>query len=218
MIALLARQSANSGAIDAVLAALERLRLPASAVLPFAGRLGGARALAAIDAGLASPDRETRAAAIEGLCNWPDAAVCDRLESLAPGLLHDPESRTTGQRVLKAFVRVATLKSERPEAETLAMLRAAMAAAADSPADDRGYILERTAAAVRSMDAVEWIAGHLDDPAVRQPACRALVSLAHHRTLRQPNRPRFEELLGRVRELTDDPAVAVRAERYTLGL
>jgi HEAT repeat protein len=217
-IALLARQSANSGAIDAGLVALERPGLPASAVLPLAGRLGGARALAAIDVGLSSPDRETRAAAIEGLCNWPDAGVCDRLESLARSLRQEPESQITVQRVLKAYVRVVSLKSERPEAETLALLRAAMVAAADSSADDRGYILERTAAAVRSMDAVEWIAGHLDDPAVRQSACRAIVTLAHHRTLRQPNRQRFEELLGRVRELADDPAIAIRAERYTLGL
>jgi hypothetical protein len=98
------------------------------------------------------------------------------------------------------------------------MLEQAMDLAADSPAEDRGYILERTAAAVRSMDAVEWIASYLDEPSLAQAACRALVELAHHRSLRQPNKDRFDTILNRVATTTTDPAIADRARRYGLGL
>ena len=128
------------------------------------------------------------------------------------------ERQSLGRKALRAYVRVVTLKSERPAAQTLAMLEQAMDLAADGPAEDRGYILERTAAAVRSMDAVEWIASYLDEPSLAQAACRALVELAHHRSLRQPNKDRFDTILNRVATTTTDPAIADRARRYALGL
>ena len=45
-----------------------------------------------------------------------------------------------------------------------------MALAADDPAGDREHVLERTAAAVRSMDPMKWIADVTTDPvmAVRE--------------------------------------------------
>jgi hypothetical protein len=113
---------------------------------------------------------------------------------------------------------VITLKNKRTAAETLALLQGAMQLAAAGPADDRGYILERTAAAVRSMEAVEWIAANLDDPAVAQAACRAVLELAHHRYLRQPNKDRFDPILDRVATVATDPALADRARRYKMGL
>jgi hypothetical protein len=67
-----------------------------------------------------------------------------------------------------------------------------------------------------------WIAGYLDggDPAAAEPqaACRALVTLAHHRGLRQPNAERFDVILDRVAAVTRDPALADQAARYKAGL
>lgn len=204
--------------VSIVIAALDRRSLTADDSLPLLGRLGGPAALGRLEAGFASSDPRIRDAAIRGLCNWPNADVSDRLLAIARDALPEEGRRSVGQRALRSYVRVITLKSERPDAETLALLRDAMELAATVPADDRGYILERTAAAVRTMEAVEWISGFLDEPAVAQAACRALVDLAHHRFLRQPNKSRFDPLLDRVAATSTDPVVADRARRYKLGL
>jgi len=52
-----------------------------------------------------------------------------------------------------------------------------MALAADGPAGDREYVLERTAAAVRSMDAVKWIADVTTDPVMAVRAKRYKLAL-----------------------------------------
>lgn len=218
MIAAVAKHASSGDPTGSVISALDRRNAATALTLPLIGRLGGDAALARLDDGLRSSDSATRAAAIDGLCNWPNASVADRLLTLCSQLLPQPESHARGRQALRAYVRVVSLKSERSAEETLALLQAAMALAADGPAGDREYVLERTAAAVRSMDAVEWIAAYLDDPSVAQAACRAIVTLAHHRTLRQPNSKRFGELLDRVADVTTDPVMAVRAKRYTLGL
>ncbi len=213
--------SSGEAAADAgpiVIAALEQRGVAASDALPLIGRLGGPAALAKLEAGLASSDAGVRDAAVRGLCNWPNADVSHRLLAIARDALPLDDRRAIGQRALRSYVRVITLKSARPAAETLALLQDAMVLAATGPADDRMYVLERTAAAVRSMEAVEWIAGFLDDPSVAQAACRALVELAHHRFLRQPNKSRFDPILDRVAATSTDPTVADRARRYKLGL
>ncbi len=179
--------------------------------LPLLGRLGGAEARRRIDAGLAHADPSVREAAVRALCNWPDAAVADELLAMARG----DENRTYRRWALRAFVRVASLKSNRPEADTVAMLQEAMRLAEHD--EDRGLVLER-AGNVRTMEAVEWIAPHLDNPAVAQAACRALVELAHHRFLRHPNMDRFRPILQRIAAIADDPFVADRAARYEQGL
>jgi HEAT repeat protein len=179
--------------------------------LPLLGRLGSAASLSRIEAAMESDDRSLREAAVRALCNWPNAEVADQLLELAT----DSDSAAYRRWALRAFVRVITLPEARPEAETLAMLQRAMGLAKRD--EDRRLILER-AATVRTMEAVAWIAEHLDDPAVAQAACKSIVELAHHRFLRHPNLKQFDPILKRVAEVADDPAVAQRARRYRLGL
>ena len=179
--------------------------------LPLLGRLGGAEARKRIDAGLASSDAAVREAAVRALCNWPSADVADQLLALAK----EDENKTFKRWALRAFIRVVSLKSERPEAQTLALLQEAMRLAEND--EDRQLVLER-AGNVRTMEAVDWIAGYLDNPALTQAACRALVELAHHRFLRHPNMDRFRPLLKRIAAISKDPAVVERATRYEQGL
>ena len=68
------------------------------------------------------------------------------------------------------------------------------------------------------MDAVDWIAGYLEQPELSQAACSSLVELAHHRFLRQPNMQRFKPILQQVSEISEDKEVVERAKRYQLGL
>lgn len=216
------RDEAAQQSAKIVLAAIDNAKLDAAVALPLVGRLGGPEPLARIEAALGSSDPATREAGIEGLCNWPTPDVADRLRKIAEESLADPAARPRGRRALRAHVRLISLPSDRPADATLASLQSAMKLAAAGDAEDRAFVLERTAAVVRSMPAVEWIAGYLDagDRAAVEPqaACRALVALAHHRGLRQPNAERFDAILDRVAEITADPALADRARRYKAGL
>jgi HEAT repeat protein len=216
------RSDAGQHSAMIVLAAIDQADLDKKLMLPLVGRLGGPEPLARIDAALEAGDPAIREAAIEGLCNWPTADVADRLRAIAEESLADPAARQRGRRALRAHVRVISLPSERPAADTLASLKQAMTLAAAGDPEDRAFVLERTAAVVRTMPAVEWIAGYLDaadrSAAEPQAACRALVALAHHRGLRQPNADRFDPILDRVAEVTTDPALADRARRYKAGL
>lgn len=179
--------------------------------LPLLGRLGGKKTLEIVTAAMQSDDAELKAAGVRALCNWPDASVADRLLSLAE-TSKDNSHRTWA---LRAYVRVVTLKSNRPESETLEMLQKAMTlAAADA---ERRLIIER-AAAVRTIDSLRWITPYLDDPALNQAACMATVELAHHRFLRTPNRAEFAAALQKVVKIANDPQVVERAKRYLLGM
>jgi HEAT repeat protein len=206
------KQPAGADRAEPVLKALSSVDLTHSALhLPLLGRLGGPQALKIIDAALRSDDAPVREAAVQGICNWPDASVADRLFALAA----DTGNRASQQRALRAYVRVITLPSDREEDQTLRMLQSAMQLA--DRAEDRQLILTR-ASTVRTMAAVEWIAEFLEQAELAQAACESLVELAHHRFLRQPNMDRFRPILQRVSQISDNAEVVERAKRYQLGL
>ncbi len=206
------KQPAGTDRAGPVLKALSGVDLARSSLhLPLLGRLGGPQSLKIIDAALASDDAAVREAAVRGLCNWPDASVAERLIALAG----DSKNTAYQQRALRAYVRVITLPSDRGDDQTLRLLQSAMQLAGKD--EDRQLILTR-ASTIRTMDAVEWIAGYLDQPELAQSACESLVELAHHRFLRQPNMDRFKPLLQRVSQISQNPDVVDRAKRYQLGL
>ena len=179
--------------------------------LPVLGRLGGVKCLAIIEGSLGSSDAPTREAAVRALCNWPNAEVADKLFKLAS------ESGNGAHRTwaLRAYIRVTSLKSDRPDAETLAMLQKAFKLA-DRP-DEKRLAIER-ASAVRTQETVNWLAPMLDDPELAQAACVSIVELAHHRFLRHPNMDLFRPILEKVGKISKDPAIVERAKRYRLGL
>jgi len=206
------KQSAGADRAGPVLKALSGVDLTRSAMhLPLLGRLGGPQSLKIIDAALTSDDASVREAAVRGICNWPDASVAERLIALAG----DSKNSAYQQRALRAYVRVITLPNDRGDDQTLRLLQSAMQLA--GKAEDRQLILTR-ASTIRTMDAVDWIAGYLDQPELAQTACESLVELAHHRFLRQPNMDRFKPLLQRVSQISQNPDVVDRAKRYQLGL
>jgi HEAT repeat protein len=197
---------------ELVLASLDKA--PPSAApkyLPVLGRLGGAKALEMIERSLNSPDAAVQEAAVRALSNWPNAEVAGKLLDLAK----TSENRSYRLWALRAYIRVVSLKSERPEAETLAMLQNAFQLA--DGAAEKCLAIER-ASTVRTMEAVTWIAGFLDDPELAQAACGSIVELAHQRFLRHPNMERFGPILERVGRVAKDPDVVERAKRYRLGL
>ena len=197
---------------ELVLASLAKVSPSAAPkYLPVLGRLGGSKALEKIEASLNSPDAAVQEAAVRALCNWPNAEIADKLLDL----VKTSENRTFRRWALRGYIRVVSLKSEREDAETLAMLQEAFKLA--DGADERRLAIER-ASTVRTMETVTWIADFLEDPELSQAACGSLVELAHHRFLRHPNMERFGPILDKVGKVGKDPSVVERAKRYRLGL
>ncbi|MBN1853075.1 MAG: HEAT repeat domain-containing protein [Pirellulales bacterium] len=203
---------ANANRSELVLAALVKVdpsEMPK--YLPMLGRLGGSQPLRIVEASLASPDEAVRESAERALCNWPNADVATKLLHL----VSEAENPTSRRRSLRAYIRVVSLKSDRPDTETLAMLQQAFNLS--DGADEKRLVIARTST-VRTMEAVNWIAQFLDDPELAQASCHALVELAHHRFLRHPNMKQFGPILEKVSKISDDPSIVERAKRYRLGL
>ncbi len=110
---------------------------------------------------------------------------------------------------------MVTLPNDRPESKTLGMLKNAIKLADGN--DNKNWALSR-AASVRTLATVDWVAGYLDDPELAQTACRAIVELAHHRFLRQPNKTHFEPILRKVEATAKDKSIARLAEKARLGM
>ncbi len=67
---------------------------------------------------------------------------------------------------------------------------------------------------IRSPETLQYVLPYLDKPANAQAACEAIVEMAHHRGLREPNKPAFDAALDRVMATSKDPIVVDRAQRY----
>ena len=180
-------------------------------VFPLLGKLGN-REIAEMVLPLVESDQpDLQRSAIRALCNWPNADYQDVLWNIAQ---KSPASEYA-RWALRAYVRVVTLKSDRPEAETLAMLQKAMQAA--NLDADKQWCLSRCSA-IRTMASVEWAAGYLDDPALAQTACGVLAELAHHRFLREPNKERFVPILLQVEKTATDANTVERVKKSRLGM
>ena len=180
-------------------------------LLPVLGRVGGPAAQKKVEEALVSGDPAKRAAGIRALCNWPDATVAEKLAELAKG------DQQQGVRVaaLRAYIRVVSLESERPDAKTLQMLQWAFGAA-ERP-EEKNLVADRVST-VRTMETLRWLVKLLDDDVVAQAACRSIVDLAHHRDLRNPNREEFVRALRRVIETSKDASTVSRAKGYIEGV
>ncbi len=193
---------------EPVLAVYQRLA-PAEQlkIIPLVGRIGAVKSLAMLRAMLAQDDQQLYNAAAEAICNWPDALAAEdmlRLASTAPG----EQQRI---RAVRAVARVAVLQDNRPDAEKLELLKRAMKLATRN--EERALILDR-AASVRQIETLRFVADYLGDPVLAPNACRAVVELAHHRGLRDPNKAEFAPALEKVIAITKDSNLAERAKKY----
>jgi len=193
---------------DPLLAAISTLNdADRITLLPTAGRIGGPSALQSIETTLADPNPALHDAAVRALCNWPDATVAPRLLELAQKDPH-PEHCT---RALRAVIRIAALADGRTDAERLDLLRTAMTACTQD--SERHLVLQR-ASAIRTVETLRFLLPYLDEPQHAQPACQAIVELAHHRALREENKAEFMQALDKVIATSEDKTVIERANRY----
>ncbi len=193
---------------EPLLAAMNELSDPDRlAIVPTLGRVGGAAALKAVEAALADHNAQRHEAGLRALCNWPDASVAPRLIELAKADEH-PEHRAMA---LAALIRVAPLPDKRPDSERLELLKKAMEMCTRDA--ERSQVLRR-ARAIRTVEALRFLAPFLEQPEFAQLACESVVELAHHRGLRQPNKAEFDKALDKVIATSKDAVVVERANRY----
>lgn len=194
-----------------LLAAMEPLNAAdRMAVLPALGRVGGPAALQIVKAAIADADSRLHEAGLRALCNWPDASIAPELMERVRTDDH-PGDRTAA---LRALIRVAPLPDGRSDAEKLELLQKALALCTRDT--ERNLTLQR-AAAIRAPETLRFLVPYLDQPASAQQACQAVVELAHHRDLREPNKAEFDRALDKVIQTSKDATVLDRANRYKKG-
>lgn len=181
-----------------------------TALLPALGRVGTAAALATVEAAIAAGDPARHAAGVRALCNWPEASVAPRLIELA-NTTNDVSERAL---LVAALIRVAPLPDKRPPAQKLELLATAMKMCTGD--DQRNLVLKR-ASAIRTIETLRFVLPYLEQPAFAQQACQTIVELAHHRSLREPNKKEFDQALDKVIQTSEDATVVERANRYKRG-
>ncbi len=194
-----------------VLAAMQKL--PASdqtALLPTLGRVGGPAALQVVEGAIADTNAERHEMGIRALCNWPDASVAPRLIALTSGDKHSEHQSMA----LAALIRVAPLPDNRSTSERLELVQEVLGMCEDD--EQRNLVLKR-ASAIRTLETLRFIVPYLDKPSHAQQACETVVELAHHRALREPNKPEFDAALDKVIQTSKNATVIERANRYKRG-
>lgn len=180
------------------------------AILSTLGRVGGKGALRLVEQRIGSRDAKEHEIGIRAACNWPDASVAARLLEL-----YSTETRPELESaLLAALIRIAPLPDQRTPAERLALLGEVMELCTKD--SERIQVLKR-APAIRTIETLRFVVPYLDQPTLAAQAQEAVVELAHHRNLREPNKDEFAKVLDRVQVETKDEIVRDRAQRYKNG-
>ncbi len=133
------------------------------------GRLGGEEALASVRSELAAgPVR--REAAVRALADWPDAAPLDDLE----GLARASESNLERVLAMRGYLRLLTLPSKRPQADTTARLKTGMSLARS--AAERKLVLGQVGGMADGAG-LELAAPLMNDPEVGEDAAATVLRL-----------------------------------------
>ncbi len=177
-------------------------------LLPLIGKVGGGEAQEVMQTVLNdnSAPANLKNAAFQALCNWPDATVADELEKLAVG---SDEARAN--QASRAFIRVVTLRADRPAKESLALFTKAMKLAKTD--DDRRFLLTRVETA-RSIEVFNFVLPYLDDADLDQAACRAVVDMANDNGFYFRYRAVVDPALDKVIAKSKDKNHVERANRY----
>ena len=181
------------------------------ALLPALARVGGPGTLAVVDALVADADSSRRRLGLKALSLWPDASVAGRLLDQL-GRTDDAAERDV---LVGGLIRIAP----RPDnglndAGRLDLLRKTMDLCRRD--EDRARVLER-ANAIRTIEALRFVAGYLDNPTLAQPACLSVVELAHHQKLREDHKPEFTTALDKVIATAKNAEHVERAQAYKAG-
>lgn len=179
-------------------------------LLPLVGRVGGRKLINFVGEIATDADPERRKFGIDALSKWPDASVADKLLEIA-NKTSDPAERL---QAFQGYVKISATRDNRNDKQRLDRMKEAMKAARTP--EEQLFVINRTRTAY-SVDSVRFIQPYLDEPQFAQLACETIVEIAHHREVRDPNKAEFDKVLDKVIQVTKDPVVVDRAQRYKRG-
>jgi HEAT repeat protein len=182
-------------------------------LLPLLGRLGGPEALKVIREALTSKEPELHDAAVVGLCNWPDVNANDDLLILADKVRTD----AVKLRAIHALIRVNAVLIDRTPEEKLAALTVMKKTMELAERESEKRAILDNVGFIRHIDTLHFVVPYLDQPALAQSACKAVVELAHSKMLREPNKAEFDKVLDRVIAMCKDKGLVDRAKQYKEG-
>ena len=87
--------------------------------------------------------------------------------------------------------------------------------AAKTP-EEQLLVINRTRTAY-AVESGRFMLPYVDEPQFAQVACESIVEIAHHREVRDPNKSEFDKALDKIMQITKDPVVVDRAQRYKRG-
>ncbi len=179
-------------------------------LLTVVAKVGGAKALEAVEATMASENALHHEAGLAAFCNWPEPSITDRLLKLIESTANQAERNLE----FKALVRLASIRDKRKDNDRLARFQQAMKLAKSN--EERSLVIDKSRSAY-SVETLRFVLPYLDEPAFREVACKTIVELAHHREVREPNKAEFDKALDRVMQISKDAVVKDRAQRYKNG-
>ena len=110
-----------------------------------------------------------------------------------------------------------TLPGDRSNEDRLASLKVLVSAMKLATRDDERKAILEGVGFVRTMDTFKFVLPYLDQEALAQSACKAVVELAHSKNLREPNKATFDPVLDRVIAMCKDQNLVNRAKNYKEG-
>ena len=169
------RQKTEASRVTLIVAALPKASADAKvSLLKVLGRLGGAKALAAVRSAAGSSDAKLKDAGVRALAGWSDDSAAVDLLKIAGAA----DSEVHQILALRGYVRLAgTPAKGRTTAKTVAMFRKAAKLA--KRADEKRLILGGLRN-VRSIDAVNMAVEYLSDKALAREAGWAAVNIARN--------------------------------------
>ena len=196
---------------DLVLAARAKLDEASQLdLLSTVARIGGAKALDAVEAAMASSNAKQHAAGLQAFCNWSDHDITDKLAKL----IENTDDKNERNLEFKALVRLASIREKRNDLERLARFKQAMSLAKSS--EEQAMVIDKCRSSY-SVETLRFVLPYLDQPTFSELTCQTIVELAHHREVREPNKEEFDKVLDRVIQISKDATVKDRAERYKKG-
>ena len=179
-------------------------------LLTVVAKIGGTKALEAVESTMASENPVHHKAGLSAFCNWPEPSITDRLLKL----IKSTSDRTERNLEFKALVRLASIRDKRKDEERLSRFQQAIELAKSK--EEQLLVIDKSRSAY-TVETLRFVLPYLDQPAFTEVVCETIVELAHHREVREPNKAEFDKVLDRVIQISKDAVVKDRAQRYKNG-
>lgn len=179
-------------------------------LLSLVGRVGGKKLINFVGDIASEKDPARRQLGIDALSKWPDASAADKLLEIVNKATDPAERRLAFQ----GYVKISATRDNRNDKQRLDRMQEAMKIA--KTPEEKLLVINRTRTAY-AVEAVRFMLPYVDEPQFAQVACESIVEIAHHREVRDPNKAEFDKALDKIIQVTKDPVVVDRAQRYKRG-